>query len=90
MGTSPAGTQGANGNTESDWSLDARPELAGASDRGLGVIALPATPLFGTDGIRGRVGELLGVPLALQVGFWTGLVLQTNGASGPVIVGAGF
>ena len=83
---SPAGTQGANGNTESDC-LDARPELAGASDRGLGAIALPATPLFGTDGIRGRVGELLGVPLALQVGFWAGLVLQTNGASGPVIVG---
>jgi len=57
------------------------------SDQGLGGIALPATPLFGTDGIRGRVGEL-NAPLALQVGFWAGLVLRTKSStSGPVIVG---
>ncbi len=89
MGMSPAGTQGADENTESDWSLDSRSsELMGSSAQDLGAIALPATPLFGTDGIRGRVGELLSVPLALQVGFWTGLVLQTkSGASAPVIVG---
>ncbi|NJN31859.1 MAG: phosphoglucosamine mutase [Synechococcales cyanobacterium RM1_1_8] len=50
--------------------------------------ALPTSPLFGTDGIRGRVGDLLTAPLALQVGYWTGLVLQnTAGALGPVIVG---
>lgn len=48
---------------------------------------LPKTPLFGTDGIRGRVGDLLNEPLALQVGFWTGQVLQQFGNSGPVIVG---
>lgn len=52
-------------------------------------LALPATPLFGTDGIRGRVGELLSAPLALQVGYRTGQVLRThsNGSPGPVILG---
>ncbi|HEY9848048.1 MAG TPA: phosphoglucosamine mutase [Leptolyngbyaceae cyanobacterium] len=49
---------------------------------------LPATPLFGTDGIRGRVGDLLNAELALHIGFWAGQVLQSNGNStGPVIVG---
>ncbi|MHC5730985.1 MAG: phosphoglucosamine mutase, partial [Nostoc sp.] len=33
----------------------------------LNLIPLPVNPLFGTDGIRGRVGELLSAPLALQV-----------------------
>lgn len=49
---------------------------------------LPTTPLFGTDGIRGRVGQLLTAPLALQIGFWAGQVLrqQTN-HPGPVILG---
>ena len=52
------------------------------------LIDLPATPLFGTDGIRGRVGELLSAPLALQVGFWVGIVLRTHGSNpGPVILG---
>jgi phosphoglucosamine mutase len=51
-------------------------------------IVLPVTPLFGTDGIRGRAGELLSAPLALQVGFWTGVVLQAHIATtGPVILG---
>jgi phosphoglucosamine mutase len=51
-------------------------------------LTLPKTPLFGTDGIRGRVGDLLTAPLALQIGFWTGLVLQRHASSlGPVIVG---
>jgi len=32
--------------------------------------------------------ELLNAPLALQVGFWAGLVLRTKSStSGPVIVG---
>jgi len=54
----------------------------------LNLIALPATPLFGTDGIRGRVGELLDAPLALQIGFWAGVVLRTHALNlGPVILG---
>ena len=48
---------------------------------------LPNTPLFGTDGIRGRVGDLLSEPLARQVGFFSGQVLQQHGKMGPVIVG---
>jgi phosphoglucosamine mutase len=45
---------------------------------------LPATPLFGTDGIRGQAGDLLTAPLALQIGFWAGKVLNQ---SGPMILG---
>ena len=48
---------------------------------------LPTTPLFGTDGIRGRAGTLLTAPLATQVGFWAGQVLRCHGESGPVILG---
>jgi len=52
------------------------------------LIALPANPLFGTDGIRSKVGELLTAPLALQVGFWTGIVLRNHATNpGPVILG---
>jgi len=52
------------------------------------LIALPKTPLFGTDGIRGRVGELLNAPLALQIGFWAGTVLRNHASvNGPVILG---
>ncbi|MGH1395485.1 MAG: phosphoglucosamine mutase [Trichormus sp.] len=55
---------------------------------GLNVLSLPANPLFGTDGIRGKVGELLSAPLALQVGFWTGVILRNHvGHKGVVIVG---
>ncbi|MFB2770731.1 phosphoglucosamine mutase [Pelatocladus sp. BLCC-F211] len=51
-------------------------------------ILLPTTPLFGTDGIRGRVGELLSAPLALQIGYWAGTVLRSCAAdSGSIIVG---
>ncbi len=46
---------------------------------------LPAAKLFGTDGIRGRVGDLLTAPLAFQVGFWAGQILRTDAA--PIIVG---
>ncbi|MBW4613802.1 MAG: phosphoglucosamine mutase [Desmonostoc vinosum HA7617-LM4] len=54
----------------------------------LNLMPLPATPLFGTDGIRGRVGELLGAPLALQVGFWAGIVLRSHATQvGPVVLG---
>ncbi|HLO52146.1 MAG TPA: phosphoglucosamine mutase [Kamptonema sp.] len=66
-----------------------RPETTPA----LGSTNLPSTPLFGTDGIRGKVGELLTAPLALQIGFWAGQVLQRGiaggdaRATGPVILG---
>lgn len=53
-----------------------------------GAIALPQTKLFGTDGIRGRVGDLLTAPLALQVGYWAGCILRGQSASeGPIILG---
>lgn len=61
---------------------------ASASGFGLNSLVLPKTPLFGTDGIRGKVGGLLSAPLALQVGFWTGIVLRSRSEKlGPVILG---
>ncbi len=49
---------------------------------------VPTTPLFGTDGIRGRVGDLLSAPLALQIGYWAGVVLRNHSCgSGAVILG---
>lgn len=51
-------------------------------------INLPKSPLFGTDGIRGRVGDFLNAPLAVQVGFWAGQVLKANSTQiGPILVG---
>ncbi|MDJ0706196.1 MAG: hypothetical protein QNJ46_23235, partial [Leptolyngbyaceae cyanobacterium MO_188.B28] len=56
--------------------------------QGWGSIALPTTPLFGTDGIRGRAGDLLTAPLALQIGYWAGQVLQSHASTaGPIILG---
>lgn len=56
-----------------------------------GTLNLPKSRLFGTDGIRGKVGDLLTAPLALQVGFWAGRVLQAEteqgGVPGPVVIG---
>ncbi|MFB2933751.1 phosphoglucosamine mutase [Aerosakkonemataceae cyanobacterium BLCC-F154] len=54
--------------------------------------ALPSTALFGTDGIRGKVGDLLTAELALQVGFHCGQVLSSifshqASSTGKVIVG---
>ncbi|MBI4781289.1 MAG: phosphoglucosamine mutase [Oscillatoriophycideae cyanobacterium NC_groundwater_1537_Pr4_S-0.65um_50_18] len=43
-----------------------------------GAVNLPKSRLFGTDGIRGKVGDLLTAPLAMQVGFWAGQILQTD------------
>ncbi|AFY56707.1 phosphoglucosamine mutase [Rivularia sp. PCC 7116] len=61
---------------------------ASASGFGQNSLILPKSPLFGTDGIRGKVGELLSAPLALQVGFWTGIVLRSRAQNiGPVILG---
>jgi phosphoglucosamine mutase len=49
---------------------------------------LPDSPLFGTDGIRGKVGDILTANLALQVGYWAGQVLRAAATEiGPVIVG---
>lgn len=54
----------------------------------VGTLSLPESRLFGTDGIRGRAGELLSAPLALQVGFWAGRVLLADvGTIGPVVIG---
>ncbi|HEY9738491.1 MAG TPA: phosphoglucosamine mutase [Trichocoleus sp.] len=49
---------------------------------------LPSTSLFGTDGIRGRAGDLLSAPLAVQIGFWAGQVLRSQFPQlAPVILG---
>lgn len=62
------------------------------SNQGYRSIALPSTALFGTDGIRGKVGDLLTAELALQVGLHCGQVLRSTfgdreGVTGKVIVG---
>lgn len=55
---------------------------------GLTGLNLPTGPLFGTDGIRGKAGELLTAPLAMEIGFWAGQVLRASGLDqGPVVVG---
>ena len=49
---------------------------------------LPKTPLFGTDGIRGRAGEILNAAFTLQLGYWAGKVLERAADNkGPVIIG---
>ena len=49
---------------------------------------LPETALFGTDGIRGRAGNVLNAPFTLELGYWAGKVLeQAADIKGPVIVG---
>ncbi|MGB5593761.1 MAG: phosphoglucosamine mutase, partial [Crocosphaera sp.] len=49
---------------------------------------IPNTPLFGTDGIRGKAGDLLTAPFALQLGFWAGQILKSKTTIlGPVIIG---
>jgi phosphoglucosamine mutase len=51
-------------------------------------IKLPNSRLFGTDGIRGKVGDFLTAELALQVGFWAGQVLKSLSTTpGPIILG---
>jgi phosphoglucosamine mutase len=53
-----------------------------------GAIALPTGKLFGTDGIRGKAGELLTAPLAMQIGFWAGRTLRDRAqVDGPIILG---
>ena len=49
---------------------------------------LPETPLFGTDGIRGRAGDILNAPFTLQLGYCAGKVLAKSASDlGPVIIG---
>ncbi|MGD1936353.1 MAG: phosphoglucosamine mutase [Cyanophyceae cyanobacterium] len=55
---------------------------------GLTPPALPDAPLFGTDGIRGTVGDVLTVSLALHIGYWAGCVFKARlPEEGPVILG---
>jgi phosphoglucosamine mutase len=61
------------------------PVSAPFGDRNLELLQ---SPLFGTDGIRGKAGELLTAPFALQLGFWAGHVLKEVACvPGPVIIG---
>lgn len=56
--------------------------------QGFAGLSLPPGPLFGTDGIRGRAGDLLTAPLAMEIGYWAGQVMQAQGlSSGPIILG---
>lgn len=56
--------------------------------KGLTKLPLPSGPLFGTDGIRGKAGDLLTAPLAMDIGYWAGQVMQANGlTNGPIILG---
>jgi phosphoglucosamine mutase len=49
---------------------------------------LPSTPLFGTDGIRSKVGELLTAELAMQIGYWGATILASQAAiPAPIILG---
>ena len=63
----------------------------------LGAPLPPGTAGFGTDGIRGRVGQLITPALALQLGYWCGHELPQQGpivlgmdsrSSGPMLVAA--
>ena len=49
---------------------------------------LPKTPLFGTDGIRGRAGDILNASFTLDLGYWAGKVLESAADNpGPIIIG---
>jgi phosphoglucosamine mutase len=60
----------------------------GESHPAWGQVSLPPSQLFGTDGIRGKAGDLLTAPLAMQVGYWAGQVLRQHEPTlGPIILG---
>ncbi len=65
---------------------DRIPASGRAIDEFWSPLALPVGKLFGTDGIRGRAGNLLTAPLAFQVGYRAGQVLKTA-ETGPMILG---
>lgn len=49
---------------------------------------LPKTPLFGTDGIRGRVGDILNAAFTLELGYWAGKVLAKAASNqGAIVIG---
>lgn len=49
---------------------------------------LPQIPLFGTDGIRGKAGDILNASFTLKLGYWAGKVLAESASNvGPVIIG---
>lgn len=72
-----------------------RPAPAGASSPGASptdldcwtALNLPSCKLFGTDGIRGPVGDILTAELATQVGYWAGEALRTADRQNCVILG---
>jgi len=72
-----------------------QPSTPSCNPHGWGTVNLPQSRLFGTDGIRGKVGDLLTAPLTMQVGFWAGQILQSNpggvahdgGGKGTIIIG---
>ena len=69
-----------------DLSVGSNPSLQ--SNPTWGDLNLPDGALFGTDGIRGKAGELLTAALAMRVGYWAGLVLrEVSGAHAPVVLG---
>jgi len=61
--------------------------LAEISPFAISPLNLPPSKLFGTDGIRGHVGDLLNAPLALQVGFWAGQVFKDCQGGGAIALG---
>ncbi|MFY8148792.1 MAG: phosphoglucosamine mutase, partial [Prochlorococcaceae cyanobacterium] len=59
--------------------------MSGPQPHPIGAPLVAAVAGFGTDGIRGRVGSCVTPALALQVGYWCGLVLRREG---PVVIGS--
>jgi phosphoglucosamine mutase len=51
------------------------------------IAKLPANALFGTDGIRGKAGDLLTAPFALQLGLAAGEIFKQTNQVGPIILG---
>jgi phosphoglucosamine mutase len=68
-------------------SMSKRADVNSLSVSHWSTLNLPNSALFGTDGIRGKAGELLTAPLAMQIGYWAGHVLQSAEGSRPVIIG---
>lgn len=85
MVTSPVRTQGFRRSERLHWPQQKSPPNVSLFALPL---VLPATHLFGTDGIRGKAGDFLSADLALHVGFWAGKVLLSLASvPGPVILG---
>ena len=59
-------------------------EPAATASAPIGAPLQAGQAVFGTDGIRGRVGSTITPALALQLGYWCGRVLS---AEGPLLIG---